>query len=158
MKVLGIYHRMEGLIATTLDLADRYQPRIDGIAELGDYDQVVYGPTGSFGAIFWVVSPNEVGLATVFILNNSVNVPDSAVDTLRILTAIGQKPDLVASPHGPIGKFDRFGNVAFKVEPEGTAARQRLDLSFQVGAKLRIEGVYPAKQTAQPRHEYPRLF
>ena len=57
-----------------------------------------------------------------FALDNSVNPPYPLICASRILTAFGQKTDLVAPANRPIGKFNRLGNVTFEVEAEGTTA------------------------------------
>ncbi|MCY3818863.1 MAG: hypothetical protein OXH52_05785 [Gammaproteobacteria bacterium] len=74
-----------------------------------------------------------------------------------IVILFGYNPDLVTSTHGIIGKLNRFGNVAFEVEAEGTAPGKYLYLSLQVSTELLVECVHRTKQTAQPRHEHLRV-
>ena len=141
-----------------LSFAGEHQPRINGIAEFSDNYQVIHSPARCLGGVSWVLSPDEVGLPPVFAPDNSVNSPYSVVHASRILTAFGQKPDLVAPAYGPIGKLGRLGNVTFEIEAEGAAAGQRLHLPIQIGGKIGIEPVYPTKQAAQPGHEHLRAI
>ena len=81
-----------------------------------------------------------------------VDSPDPIINSVQLLTSLGQEADLVATADWPVGKFDGLWDVALKVEAEGAAGRQCFDLALEVGTEFGVESVDLAEQTGQSGH------
>lgn len=66
------------------------------------------------------------------------DTPYAAVDHIRLLAALGKEANLVTPAHRAIGKLYRLGDMVLEVETEGAAARERVELTSEVGAEVGV--------------------
>jgi len=83
---------------------------------------------------------------------DSGHEPESLIDRLRSLAALGQESDLVTLANGPSWQLDRLWAVTFKVETEGSTLLQGLDFALEIRGKLRALLLYLQQQVTQGRH------
>ena len=75
VEVLGVDHCVKRPVAAALHLACRHQSRVDRIAELGDYNQIVHGPPRGLMLGLRVFPPDQVGYGTLVGSANPADPP-----------------------------------------------------------------------------------
>ena len=146
VEVLGVDHCVKGFVSAAFDTSGGHQPRVDGVAKLGYYNQVFDRPVRLLGSL----SPHKVGDSPALGSADAVNAPHSIIDARGFAAARRETSDLVAPADGSVREFYRLGNVALEVEAESAAAGQRVYLALQVGPELRVEPHHLPDQVGQP--------
>ena len=150
VEVLGVDHCVKGLVSAAFDTSGGHQPRVDGVAKLGYYNQVFDRPVRLLGSGLGSLSPHKVGDSPALGPADAVNAPHSIVYARGFAAARRETADLVAPTHGSVRELYRLGNVALEIESESAAAGQRVYLALQVGPELRVEPHHLPDQVGQP--------
>ena len=141
---------MKGLVSAAFDTSGGHQPRVDGVAKLGYYNQVFDRLVRLLGSGLGSLSPHKVGDSPAPGSAEAVNAPHSIIDARGFAAARRETPDLVAPAHGSVRELYRLGNVALEVESESATAGQRIYLALQVGPELRVQPLHLPDQIGQP--------